>query len=142
MFYCKFFFSLILFYFILCESGYKVIFLYRAGSVFPFTTGIRSGLSNYIDDKMLSNLDDKKQGIHINVNNMSNSRIKSELRCYNHSIKNNYLYSISFETIDEYLFLLQIISLEINYLKERVCFYLAAAVSDFYVPKEEVKILF
>ena len=91
---------------------------------------------------MLSNLDDKKQGIHINVNNMSNSRIKSELRCYNHSIKNNYLYSISFETIDEYLFLLQIISLEINYLKERVCFYLAAAVSDFYVPKEEVKILF
>ena len=120
-------------------SGYKVIFLYRTGSVFPFTTGIRTGLSSHIDDKMLSNLNDKKQGIHINVNNMSNSRMKSELRCYNHSIKNNYLYSISFETIDEYLYLLKTIALEINYLKERVCLYLAAAVSDFYVPKEEVK---
>ena len=130
-----FFTSFLLHYFL----GYKVIFLYRIGSVFPFTTGLRKGISNQIDDKMLSNLEDKKQGIHVNVNNVNNSRIKSELRCYNHSIKNNYLCSISFETIDEYLFLLQFISSEINYLKEKICFYLAAAVSDFYVPKEEVK---
>ena len=118
------------------QIGYKVVFLYRKGSVYPFTTGLRSSASKYIDDKLLSNLEDRKQGIFLNVNN--GGRIKSELRCYNHCIKNKMLLSIPYETLQEYLTCLQFIAEELSYLKERVCFYLAAAVSDFYVPDDEV----
>ena len=122
--------------------GYKVIFLYRAESVFPFSTGLRKGTSGNFDEKLLSKFEDKKQGIYLNIDTNNSSRMKSELRCYNHCIKNKMLLSISFTTINEYLFLLQFISEQINYLKEKVCFYLAAAVSDFYIPDEEVKIKF
>ena len=113
------------------------MFLYRKGSVYPFTTGLRSSASKYIDDKLLSNLEDRKQGIFLNVVN-NGGRIKSELRCYNHCIKNKMMMTIPFETLKEYLSSLQFIAEEISYLKERACFYLAAAVSDFYVPEDEV----
>ena len=118
--------------------GYKVVFLYRKGSVYPFTTGLRSSASRYIDDELLSNLEDRKQGIFLNAVN-NGGRIKSELRCYNHCIKNKMMMTIPFETLKEYLASLQLIAEEISYLKERACFYLAAAVSDFYVPEDEVR---
>ena len=114
------------------------MFLYRKGSVYPFTTGIRSSASRHIDNDLLSNLEDRKQGIFLNVNN--GGRIKSELRCYNHCIKNKMLLTIPFETLQEYLSSLQFLAEELSHLKERVCFYLAAAVSDFYVPEEEVSV--
>ena len=113
-----------------------MVLLYRKGSVYPFTTGIRLSASRYIDNDLLSNLEDRKQGIFLNVNN--GGRIKSELRCYNHCIKNKMLLTIPFETLQEYLSSLQFLAEELSDLKERVCFYLAAAVSDFYVPEEEV----
>lgn len=119
--------------------GYKVVFLYRKGSVYPFTTGLRSSASRYIDDDLLSNLEDRKQGIFLNVSN-NGGRIKSELRCYNHCVKNRMMITIPFETLKEYLSSLQLIAEEISYLKERACFYLAAAVSDFYVPEDEVRL--
>ena len=124
---------------LLLPVGYKVIFLHRVGSAFPFTTGLRSSVSSHIDSSFLTGLEDKKQGIYLNVQN--GGRTKSELRCYKHCVKNGMLLSFPFESIDEYLSSLQIIAEELSPLGSRVCFFLAAAVSDFYIPKEEVRTL-
>ena len=117
--------------------GYQVIFLHRVGSAFPFTSGFRESASKHIDGDLLSNFEDRKQGMYLAVPN--GGRIKSELRCYNHSVKNKRLFSFSFETVSDYLTLLQLVAEQLCHLQDKVCFYLAAAVSDFYIPDNEVR---
>ncbi len=41
---------------ILLKSDYKVIFLYRKGSIFPFTSHFRSNISKYVDGNLLNSL--------------------------------------------------------------------------------------
>ena len=120
----------------ICFLGYQVILLHRVGSAFPFASGLRESASKHIDGDLLSNLEDRKQGIYLAVPH--GGRLKSELRCYNHSVKNKKLFSFSFETVSDYLTLLQLVSEQLNHLGDKVCFYLAAAVSDFYIPEDEV----
>ena len=43
------------------KIGYKVIFLYRKGTVSPFTRNFRAALSDHIDNKLLNSL--QLQGI-------------------------------------------------------------------------------
>ena len=113
-----------------------MIFLHRVGTAFPFASGFIESASKYIDGNLLSNLEDRKQGIYLAVPN--GGRIKSELRCFNHSVKNKKLFTFSFETVGDYLILLQLVAEQLSHLKDKVCFYLAAAVSDFYIPDNEV----
>jgi phosphopantothenate-cysteine ligase len=37
-------------------KGYRVIYLYRAGSIFPFTRNFRKAISQNIDENLLSSL--------------------------------------------------------------------------------------
>jgi len=62
----------------------------------------------------------------------------NESYCFQQSIKQNRLLLLSYESIHDYLSLLELVSKRVDILKERVCFYLAAAVSDFYIPISEV----
>ena len=64
---------------------------------------------------------------------------KAEINCYNLAISSQRYLSISYETVDEYLYLLETIAVTLSSIFEaRLCFYLAAAVSDFYIPYEKV----
>lgn len=45
---------------------------------------------------------------------------------------------IPFETVDEYLSLLRLVGEKLSVLDHKACFFLASAVSDFYIPFEEV----
>jgi hypothetical protein len=64
--------------------------------------------------------------------------IRDELRCFQNAIQQKMLQSISFETLFEYLDLLQLAACKLSVFGPRVCFFLASAVSDFYIPKDEV----
>jgi hypothetical protein len=64
--------------------------------------------------------------------------LKQESITYNNIISANRYLSIPFETLQEYLVLLESVAKKLSVLNERVMFYLAAAVSDFYIPDEEV----
>jgi phosphopantothenate---cysteine ligase (ATP) len=118
-------------------GGYKVVFLHRVGSIMPFTRGFRKSVSTEINFDLLASIENKKQGLVLQLGN-EGPRIKSELLCFQQANKQKLLVSLEFETVTEYLELLQIVAEELAELKSRVCFYLAAAVSDFYIPKEEV----
>lgn len=48
------------------------------------------------------------------------------------------LHTLTFVTVDDYLWLLRAVSQEMAVLKRRALFYLAAAVSDFFLPRQKL----
>lgn len=68
---------------------------------------------------------------------------QSELQCeadsYNRCIQAHMYLAVEFETLQQYLTLLEMTAKKLSILGERVSFYLAAAVSDFYVPDDKVR---
>ena len=61
---------------------------------------------------------------------------ESEAFCM--SIDHQFYLPVEFETLEEYLQLLEAASRALSSLNERASFYLAAAVSDFYIPEDKV----
>ena len=114
-------------------SGYKVIYLYRSGSIFPFTTNIRSlfqhGFSNLFLDHMNSNGQ---------LPCLSNSNIIADKLNYDNAINNKLLLPITFETVTEYLTMFECIAKALKCLEKNAIIYCAAAVSDFYIPKDQM----
>ena len=123
---------------IFLNKGYRVIFVHREGSICPFTRSVRKNISQHIDNKFLSNLTTQGQNIILN-NSEYNSNITIDIEHYKYFNDNKRIIHISFETVDEYMLLLESISLLLSPFGSRVCFYLAAAVSDFYIPFNEVR---
>mmetsp|Transcript_28855 Transcript_28855/g.73616 ORF Transcript_28855/g.73616 Transcript_28855/m.73616 type:complete len:346 (-) Transcript_28855:605-1642(-) len=114
------------------QEGYSVIFLTRKGSVQPFTQDLPSQdlmqlLSTCLDvDPAAPNTVVTKKENH--------EQLAKALRDYKHVMKHNKLLSLEYETIFDYLRLLRSIAKSVSKLGPGVMFYLAAAVSDFYVP--------
>jgi len=48
------------------------------------------------------------------------------------------LHTLTFVTVNDYLWLLRSVSQELAVLKRKVMFYLAAAVSDFFLPRQKM----
>ncbi|KAF7991262.1 hypothetical protein HCN44_002824 [Aphidius gifuensis] len=93
------------------EHGYAVIFLFRVKSLEPFAR-------HFIGQKFLDML----------VLNEQNA------------LKNNKLLQICFTTLSEYLWLLRAACEVLKPLNNQALLYLAAAVSDFYVPSNEMSV--
>jgi len=117
------------------EVGYRVIFLHRRGSYMPFTSAFRKNLSSSIDTTMMQSFDINDNN-EIVLTSPCDSAIVSDIRLSQYYARS--LVTIAFETVDEYLQLLQRIAVSLQPLKCRVLFYLAAAVSDFYIPPEHL----
>lgn len=60
------------------------------------------------------------------------------LRKYQHAKSSKLLLMIDFVTVRDYLFLLKEISVILSRVGERALFYLAAAVSDFFIPEKKM----
>ena len=74
----------------------------------------------------------------LNVNETDQKELMCEAAAYQCSISSSAYLPIEFQTLEEYLELLEGCARRLNGLGERVCFYLAAAVSDFYIPQNKV----
>ncbi|GMM35372.1 phosphopantothenate--cysteine ligase [Saccharomycopsis crataegensis] len=123
------------------NNGYLVIFLHREFSLLPFLNHF--GNINFLDLLQIEN-DGQKLGLDKNKVSKLNSdhNLLKVLKNYKyHTANRNYL-SISFTTINEYLFTLRAISEDLkNFYEEknfRILIYLAAAVSDFFIPQSEL----
>jgi phosphopantothenate-cysteine ligase len=60
------------------------------------------------------------------------------LKAYNQAQEKGTLLSVDFQTINEYLWLLKVVTQSMASLGRRGMFYLAAAVSDFFLPEDRV----
>nr|CAG4650252.1 EOG090X085T [Sida crystallina] len=110
------------------KVGYKVIFLHRAKSLKPFLRHLVS--NNLLDLFEPSDVDGVK------VKDKERTNLTHLTREY-HQYKDK-LMEISFTSLSDYLWLLRATAQEISVLGPRALLYLAAAVSDFYIPLTEM----
>jgi phosphopantothenate-cysteine ligase len=109
------------------RKGYAVIFLYRKRSRMPFHRHFQSQSgSNCLDELILENG-------RVMVRMENNDVLKKAIEELNYATANNLWLNVEFTTIDEYLFWLEKIIVEMSLFNERGLFYSAAAVSDFYL---------
>jgi phosphopantothenate---cysteine ligase (ATP) len=111
---------------------YAVIFLGRKGAKMPFTRHLVDAAEGTAAG--FRPADDGRPGI-VELHDTQAANAVSNLRA---AISNRRLHSISFTTVQEYLFSLKCISEQIKVLGRDVMYVLAAAVSDFYMPNSRI----
>eukprot|EP00096_Caligus_rogercresseyi_P012330 TRINITY_DN5127_c0_g1_i2.p1 TRINITY_DN5127_c0_g1~~TRINITY_DN5127_c0_g1_i2.p1 ORF type:complete len:317 (-),score=59.10 TRINITY_DN5127_c0_g1_i2:158-1108(-) len=111
------------------KAGYSVIFLYREGSLQPYQRHFQD-----VSFLELLTLDPKENSLSFKKEH--SQRIKRLYEDYV-SFKDNLL-EIKFRSLADYLWLLRSISQGLAPLGPKAFLYLAAAVSDFYVPSSEL----
>ncbi|KAM0282250.1 hypothetical protein ACHAQH_003114 [Verticillium albo-atrum] len=114
------------------EAGYGVIFLHRQFSLQPYSRHY-----SHATDCFLDFLQESPDGSVV-ANEAHQEKMLAVLRKYNAARATNALLVIPFVTITDYLHELRAISRLMRPLGPRGLLYLAAAVSDFFVPPERM----
>ncbi|XP_046491804.1 phosphopantothenate--cysteine ligase-like isoform X2 [Neodiprion pinetum] len=117
------------------DRGYAVVFMHRVKSLQPFSR-------HFSGQKFLNmlELNETKDGTSITVTSKNVPRIADVLRKYKSALECGKLLELSFTTVYEYLWLLRSACQILAPLAERCILYLAAAVSDFYIPPNEMSV--
>ena len=114
------------------EAGYAVIFLHRQFSLLPYSRHYSHSTNCFLDYMT------EGQDSEVVVNPEYREKMLGVLRKYNAARRNNTLLLLPFTTITEYLWELRMISMLMRPLGPKALFYLAAAVSDFFVPRDRL----
>jgi phosphopantothenate-cysteine ligase len=114
------------------EAGYAVIFLHRQYSLLPYSRHYSPSTNCFLDFL--------REGSHGSVvaNEEYREEMLSVLRKYNWAKENNMLLLLPFTSITDYLWGLREIAQLMRPLGSKSLFYLAAAVSDFFIPKDRM----
>ena len=114
------------------EAGYAVIFLHRQFSLLPYSRHYSHSTNCFLDYMVES------AGGQVMVGPEYQEKMVDVLRKYNDAKTGNKLLLLPFTTITEYLWALREISTIMRPLGPKGLFYLAAAVSDFFLPKDRL----
>jgi phosphopantothenate---cysteine ligase (ATP) len=114
------------------ESGYAVIFLHRQFSLLPYSRHYSHSTNCFLDF-----MDESKEG-NVIVAGEYQEKMRRVLRQYQHAKTKRLLLLLPFTTVTEYLFELRALAVLMRPLKGRALFYLAAAVSDFFIPRDRM----
>ena len=122
------------------EQGYAVIFLHRQFSLLPYSRHYSHSTNCFLDFMDEAPPASGLNGDHgaIVVRSEYQDEMRDVLRKYRYAKQNNRLLLIPFTTITEYLFELRSLAQAMRPLKANALFYLAAAVSDFFIPRERM----
>lgn len=114
------------------EAGYAVIFLHRQFSLLPYSRHYSHSTNCFLDF-----LTEGQNG-EVLAKQEYQEKMLDVLRKYTASKTSNTLLLLPFITISEYLWELKEIALLMRPLGSSGLFYLAAAVSDFFVPRDRL----
>ncbi|KAK3174221.1 hypothetical protein OEA41_001465 [Lepraria neglecta] len=114
------------------EAGYAVIFLHRQFSLLPYSRHYSHSTNCFLDFMT------EGQNGEVVVNPGYQQKMLGVLRKYNAARRENKLLILPFTTITEYLWELREIATLMRPLGPKALFYLAAAVSDFFLPKDRI----
>ncbi|XP_020789781.1 phosphopantothenate--cysteine ligase [Boleophthalmus pectinirostris] len=114
------------------EAGYAVIFLHRHRSLYPYTRMFST--INMLDALQLKG----GQGGEVVVSQVVLPNIAKVLKRYQEVKESRLLLPIEFSALSEYLHLLKAAAQALSSIGSKAMFYLAAAVSDFYIPASEM----
>ncbi len=113
------------------KAGYAVIFMHRQFSLQPFSRHYSHSTHPFLDF-----LDHDSS--EISVKPSERPQLLSVLSAYKEVQKSGTLHTLTFVTVDDYLWLLRAVSQELSILGRNAMFYLAAAVSDFFLPRQKM----
>ncbi|KAB8236969.1 phosphopantothenate--cysteine ligase CAB2 [Aspergillus alliaceus] len=122
------------------ESGYAVIFLHRQFSLLPYSRHYSHSTNcflDFMDEAPPSNTSESDHG-RIVVHSEYQDQMRDVLRKYRYAKQHNRLLLLPFTTVSEYLFELRSLAMLMRPLGPNALFYLAAAVSDFFIPSDRM----
>ncbi|KXT07201.1 hypothetical protein AC578_2322 [Pseudocercospora eumusae] len=114
------------------ENGYAVIFLHRQFSLLPYSRHYSHSTNCFLDYMSYS------EDGPVTVQNNYQQEMASVLKRYRKAKKENTLLLLPFVTVNDYLWLLREFAMLLQPLGANALFYLAAAVSDFFVPADRM----
>ncbi|KAI6044008.1 DNA/pantothenate metabolism flavoprotein [Pisolithus marmoratus] len=125
------------------KQGYAVIFMHRQFSLQPFSRNYSHSTHPFLDFLEIEENSEEHQGNdqkqpQITVKPSERAALLSVLRAYKAVQAEGTLLTLTFVTVDDYLFLLREVSQAMGTLGPRAMFYLAAAVSDFFLPRQRM----
>lgn len=109
-------------------AGYAVIFVHREFSLLPWARSFQHTMS--LD--LFCETDDGR----VDAKPEHKEKFQNALRAYN--ANRDRLLLVPFTTVNQYLYTLRSIALKLRLAAGKVLFYLAAAVSDFFLPESRV----
>ncbi|KAL9108734.1 MAG: hypothetical protein Q9227_006530 [Pyrenula ochraceoflavens] len=122
----------------LLREGYAVIFLHRQYSLLPFSRHYSHSTDCFLDfmQEVIPNGDPK--AAKVIAKDQYQSKMLKVLREYQAAKNGNMLLLLPFTTVTEYLFALRALATEMRPLGSQALLYLAAAVSDFFIPRNRL----
>jgi phosphopantothenate-cysteine ligase len=117
--------------------------MHRQFSLQPFSRHYSHSTNPFLDFLEFQDGSDPAAGpAKITVSPLEAERLADVLRAYKDVYARQTLHTLNFVTINEYLYLLRAISKELNRAKRLALYYLAAAVSDFFLPTQKLVCFF
>ncbi|OZJ05464.1 hypothetical protein BZG36_01661 [Bifiguratus adelaidae] len=110
------------------EYGYAVIFMHRQHSLQPYSRNYTHSTNCFLDYLEL------KPDDSMGVSQAIGPKLIPTFKKYQSVKQRNMLLFVEFTTLTDYLFLLRSITLIMAPMKSKAMYYLAAAVSDFFIP--------
>jgi phosphopantothenate-cysteine ligase len=133
------------------KAGYAVIFMHRQFSLQPFSRHYSHSTNPFLDFLDIEPCSPSPSPNHnpdpdtttttnfrISVTPNKRQDLLRVLSSYKRVHALGLLHTLSFVTVNDYLWLLRALSQELAVLKRNSLFYLAAAVSDFFLPRQKL----
>lgn len=109
------------------EQGYAVVFLHREFSLLPYSRHYSHSTNCFLDFM-------EERGLRVEIKPDYADQMLVVLRKYKQATASDTLLPIPFTTVNQYLYTLRSCLQQMLRLQDRALFYLAAAVSDFFLP--------
>ena len=121
------------------KAGYAVIFMHRQFSLQPFSRHYSHSTNPFLDFlDITTNPDKSRDPPRITATPSKNDDLLKVLTAYKSVQQAGLLHTLTFVTVNDYLWLLRAVSQELSTLGRNALYYLAAAVSDFFLPRQKM----
>jgi len=120
------------------KAGYAVIFMHRQFSLQPYSRHYSHSTNPFLDFLDIDPPENEAVPPRISVTPNKRTDLLQVLAAYKKVHELGTLHSLTFVTVNDYLWLLRAVSQEMAILKRKAMFYLAAAVSDFFLPQQKM----
>jgi len=121
------------------QAGYAVIFMHRQFSLQPFSRHYSHSTNPFLDFlEIEASLNGTASPPDICVTHNKRRHLLDVLTAYKRVQAAGTLHTLTFVTVNDYLWLLRAVSHELSVLRRKSMYYLAAAVSDFFLPRQKM----
>ncbi|TFK38059.1 phosphopantothenate-cysteine ligase [Crucibulum laeve] len=121
------------------KAGYAVIFMHRQFSLQPFSRHYSHSTNPFLDFLEIETLKGQSTP-RISVTQDKREDLLEVLTVYKAVHAAGTLHTLTFVTVNDYLWLLRAVSQELSVLRRKAMYYLAAAVSDFFLPRQKMSV--